>query len=124
MTQAKQNTTTARRGFLRGLVTLPLIGGGVTLIGNPAASAEPITMELLTNYNQWLFYERRLLLIEMFPDREQRAWAEALVPHGSRGADRFHFPAYEQGGWEGVPQPSTRAALVLSSVGCDWRREG
>lgn len=28
-----------RRGFLRGLVSLPLIGGGVTLIGRPAAMA-------------------------------------------------------------------------------------
>lgn len=26
----------SRRGFLRGLTTLPLIGGGVTLIGRPA----------------------------------------------------------------------------------------
>ena len=27
-----------RRGFLRGLVSLPLIGGGVTLIGRPSAA--------------------------------------------------------------------------------------
>ncbi len=37
-----------RRGFLRGLATLPLIGGGVTLIGNPTrAAAEPVTEDLL-----------------------------------------------------------------------------
>jgi hypothetical protein len=28
-----------RRGFLRALATLPLIGGGVTLIGNPTRAA-------------------------------------------------------------------------------------
>lgn len=33
--------SSGRRGFLRGLVTLPLIGGGVTLIGNPTAAAVP-----------------------------------------------------------------------------------
>ena len=37
----------ARRGFLRGLAHLLLIGGGVTLIGNPTAAAEPVTEELL-----------------------------------------------------------------------------
>lgn len=31
-----------RRGFLRGLVSLPLIGGGVTLIGRAAAQPMPI----------------------------------------------------------------------------------
>ena len=31
----------ARRGFLRQLAHLPLIGGGVTLLGNPTAAAVP-----------------------------------------------------------------------------------
>ena len=51
----------ARRGFLRGLAHLPLIGGGVTLLGNPTAAAEPVTEELLDSYSEWLHYERRLL---------------------------------------------------------------
>ncbi len=124
MSQATFTDTTIapRRGFLRGLLSLPLIGGGVTLIGNPTAAAEPITRELLVNYQQWLFYERRLLLTEIFPSQEERRLAEALVPHGGRGADQFHFPAFERGGWQGVPKPSSRAALVLSAVGCEWRR--
>lgn len=61
------HTTTApkssRRGFLRGLTTLPLIGG-VTLIGSPAKADVPTTDELLDSYDEWLFYERRLLHIE------------------------------------------------------------
>jgi hypothetical protein len=36
-----------RRGFLRGLTAFPLIGGGVTLIGNPTAAAEPVSRDLL-----------------------------------------------------------------------------
>ncbi len=55
-----------RRSFLRGLAALPLIGGGVTLIGNPTAAAVLLTLEMLNAYNQWLFYERRLLLVEQF----------------------------------------------------------
>jgi len=31
-------TAQNRRGFLRGLASLPLIGGGVTLIGQPTES--------------------------------------------------------------------------------------
>lgn len=38
----------SRRGFLRGLVSLPLIGGGVTLIGAPTAAATPVTPDLST----------------------------------------------------------------------------
>ncbi len=49
-TTLNEPSLTGRRGFLRGLVTLPLIGGGVTLIGNPTAAAEPVTKELLVNY--------------------------------------------------------------------------
>ena len=36
-----------RRTCLRGLASLPLIGGGVALIGNPTAAAVPITGPLL-----------------------------------------------------------------------------
>jgi hypothetical protein len=106
----------SRRGFLRGLTTLPLIGGGVTLIGSPTAAAEPVTDELIDAYNQWLFYERRLLCIEQYGSAE---W-EHMVPQ-STGASHFHFPPFPTS-WRDLPQPSTRAAVVLSAAGCDWRR--
>lgn len=44
----------SRRGFLRGLTRLPLIGGGVALIGAPTAVAEPLTPALLDSYEAWL----------------------------------------------------------------------
>src|SRR4051812_22634217 len=104
-----------RRGFLRGLTTLPLIGGGVTLIGKPTAAAVPVTPGLLDAYSEWLFYERRLLSLE----QHGTVRAEKVVP-ANTGAHLFHFPPFGEGGWEGVPKPSTRAAVVLSTVGCPW----
>ena len=53
-----------RRTFLRGLTTLPLIGGSVALLGSPTRAAEPVTEELLDSYSEWLYYERRLLCEE------------------------------------------------------------
>ena len=47
-----------RRAFLRQLASLPLIGGAVTLIGNPTAAAVPATPELLDAYEEWLDLER------------------------------------------------------------------
>jgi hypothetical protein len=114
-----------RRGFLRGLVSLPLIGGGVTLIGSPTAVAEPCSLSLLDRYTDWLAVEYGEALIErcaLAPSKShsnslaimkfRREWVQdnrALNPR----QDRF----------ESAPAalPSTRAALVLSAVGCNWR---
>ena len=108
----------ARRGFLRQLAGLPLIGGGVTILGNPTGAAEPVTEQLLDAYSEWLFYERRLLCLERWPGSRD---AEAVVP-ANTGARGYHFPAYPPS-WRDAPQPSTRAAVVLSAVGCGWKEE-
>ena len=88
---------------------------GERRIGNPTGAAEPVTPELLDAYSEWLFYERRLLCEERAPGGN---W-EGFVPQNT-GAARFHFPTVP-GGWRSAPQPSTRAAVVLSAVGCEWR---
>lgn len=111
------SSPSSRRGYLRGLTTLPLIGGSVTLIGNPTAAAEAVTEALLDAYDEWLFMERRLLCLEAGPGRR----SEAHVPCNT-GVGRFHFLTNGLD-WRSLPQPSTRAAVVLSAVGCDWRRE-
>ena len=120
----------SRRGFLRGLTTLPLIGGGVTLIGNPSAAAEPITPALLDSYDAWLFYERANLQRERWG---VQAWGDVrFAPGGGEwapfiGSDGEPFdtiPAVNGGRRfhsSNADEPSTRAALVLSAVGCDWR---
>src|SRR5687768_4451919 len=63
---------------------------------------------MLCAYNEWLFNERRLLALEMYPDHPE---PERFVPANS-GAYRFHF-----GRKKNPPPPSTRAAKVLSFVG-------
>jgi len=54
-----------RRGFLRGLATLPLIGGSVAILGKPTQAAVPVTMDLVQSYHAWLHYEHRMLSYEM-----------------------------------------------------------
>lgn len=125
-----------RRGFLRGLTTLPLIGGGVALLGAPTAVAEPITDQLLDSYDAWLEFERRSLqwerhrgtdmihrmhlpfVMQMY-DRDHQPKGLATpcdwIPAANGGA-RFH-------NGDELP-PSTRAALVLSAVGANWREGG
>ena len=57
-----------RRAFLSSLVSLPLIGGGVTLIGQPTATAVPLSDALLANYEGWLAWERFRLHRELYSD--------------------------------------------------------
>ena len=101
-----------RRGFLRGLISLPLIGGGVTLTGAPSAVAEPISLRLLSEYETWLGIEHHRVARELRPGSEHAGWKL----YGSAYA--WHRVEYRDAA------PSTRAALVLASVGCDWREGG
>ena len=103
-----------RRGFLKGLASLPLIGGGVALIGRPTASAVPATQEILSAYDEWLFMERRFLCIEMYGAEYARRM-ERVVSCSTLAGD-FHFLS-EPGAWRRVPMPSTRAAVILSAAG-------
>lgn len=118
-----------RRGFLRGLASLPLVGGGVTLIGAPTAAATPVTPALLRAYADWLAVEYGEALIELDAlgatdkplkvalavEQFRRGWCQdngTLNPR-SGGGRRFEHPP--------VAAPSTRAAVVLAAVGADWR---
>jgi hypothetical protein len=111
-----------RRAFLRGLATLPLVGGGVALIGNPTAAAVPVSTDLLAAYDQFLFYERQFLLREQYGplSHDDLRRVERIVPVNT-AADRFHFP--RQSSWRDQPQPSTRAAVVLAAAGVDMAGE-
>lgn len=125
----------SRRGFLTGLTALPLIGGGVTLIGQPTAVAAPVTDQLMIHYLGFISREFRELMVEM--DRRQIEKSVAACLHWNG----FVRPGYveeceahtrERLSWMNVPDlvskgqlqaaapPSSRAALVLSTVGCDW----
>lgn len=103
----------SRRGFLSGLVSLPLIGGAVTLIGSPSAVAEPASDVLMREYTSWPAYEWSRASMETYGN-DRGLWfplhGRAYEWHRVRG-DRLRA----------IVPPSTRAALVLSAVGCDWR---
>jgi len=122
-------TPANRRGLLRGLTTLPLIGGSVTLIGAPTAAATPVTPALLRAYADWLAVEYGEALIELdtigaadrpvrialHVEKFRREWCQdnGTPNPPSGGGRRFECPP--------VAAPSTRAAVVLATVGADWR---
>ena len=85
-----------------------MIGGGVTLLGNPVGAAVPVTTTLLSEYESWLYFEEVKLARELRP---------GMPPGNLAGfyglADKWHRA--DPG------KPSDRAAVVLASVGCDWK---
>ncbi|TXN72713.1 hypothetical protein [Methylobacterium sp. WL6] len=108
-----------RRGFLRGLVSLPLIGGGVTLIGKPTQAAEATSIPCAENYAAWLHYEQRALQNTLYPGIGDGYF----IPQTNSGAT-FHFDDRfgNEGWWQRVgAEAMARAPVVLATVGCDWR---
>ncbi len=106
------NAPASRRGFLRGLTTLPLIGGSVALIGAPSAVAAPVTPGMLATYSAWLDIERRALHHASCANG-----ATAFIPYINPGAE-YHFgqQAFDRHRW-GV-EAQMRAPIVLAAVGC------
>ena len=114
--QPNGTNQSSRRGFLQGLAKLPLIGGGVTLIGSPVRADVEVTRRLLETYHTFLSQERRWLAWE-------RAKGERVAYEWHRDIEWFNNPAgsfrycsSDRGGED----PSSRAAIVLSAVGCGW----
>lgn len=96
-----------RRAFLRGLTSLPLIGGGVTLIGNPTAAAVPVTGGTALTYLAWLDFERRYV-----------SWALGVggaVPMLNPGA-AFHCT--ERNVHAGGVHAIERGPIILAAAGC------
>jgi hypothetical protein len=109
----------SRRGFLSGLATLPLIGGSVALIGSPSAVAIEPSPALLREYHNWLAYERWWTATELGHNADTEYFSFFGPAH------RWHRDRSGGEPWAPLPAipPSTRAALVLSAVGCDWRED-
>lgn len=105
-----------RRRFLSGLATLPLIGGAVSLLGQPPAAATPLSVDLLESYITWLHFEFRLLKAEMRAADPSRYRGDFILTDNAGGD--FHRDEYH--GWQTEQHASRRAAIILSAVGCDW----
>ena len=93
-----------RRGFLRGLVTLPLIGGSVALIGNPVRAAQVATPEQLLVYAAFAVNEMRQVL-ELV---QAQGVAVGLLP-GVMERHRDTFPD--------KASVTVRAPVILSAAG-------
>jgi hypothetical protein len=106
--------TIPRRRFLTALAGLGTAGliHRTFLAGSAEAAPVPITRELLESYSAWLFYERRLLTMELYPQDWERA--EDVIPRPGGKVGSWHF---RQQDWANLPQPSTRAVAVLSAAG-------
>jgi hypothetical protein len=118
-TEPDVSSVSNRRGFLRGLATLPLIGGSVALMGQPSAAAVPVTDDLMHSYKSWLYMEHKMLSYEIAGhDYEKSLHVEDMFYLGMPG-DKWHFQWSGRGpaGWIDAPQPSTRAAVILSAAG-------
>lgn len=112
----------ARRTFLGRLASLPLIGGGMALIDNPTAVAEPVTLPLLDRYAEWLAVEYGECLIERSGFKQPEHAADAMCWRREWCRDNLTLNPYGEHFLAVPPTPaSSRAALVLSAVGCDWR---
>lgn len=118
-----------RRAVLARAATIGAAAGvatGIVAGGNAAASilteASPLASrdELLARYNSWLFYEHRYLALEMYPGLGLDA--ERYIPC-DRYVSMFHHPMrgehpqFARQVPEEAPPPSTRAALILSTLG-------
>lgn len=108
-----------RRTFLRGLATLPLIGGSVAILGQPTKAAVPVTPELIDRYVAWLACEHAEALVQRdeihYPDQLARARFRREWVH----QPLFWFPDDPVARASVLAtKPSTRAAIVLSAVGC------
>lgn len=116
-----------RRGFLRGLASLPIVGGGVTLIGSPTAAATPITPRLLDAYDEWLDLERSYLRWERYgaDGRTMPSLTDVEAVFRSRRTGE-HFDwrtvnAVMSGHGDKGDSPASRAAVVLAAAGCTVR---
>lgn len=102
----------SRRDFLRGLTTLPLIGGSVALIGAPSAVAASVTPGMLATYSCWLDTERRALHYASLENRNSD-----FIPY-INPAPNFHWGTAAFDRERSGIAAQMRAPLVLAAVGC------
>ena len=110
-----------RRSFLRGLVTLPLIGGSVTLLGNPTAPAVPVTDALMQRYFDWLAIELGEVMMEREGHRALPGHADLAIDYRREWCRQNSTlnpdPTSERFRLLPMVPPSSRAAVILSAAG-------
>ncbi len=117
-----------RRQFLRGLASLPLIGGSVAILGQPTAAAVPVTDCLLEAYNEWLDLERSWLQFERFGPRSRRVVEDSRHPEvvwRDRQTGKCWTSTYvtSMSGFDHT-NAASRAAVVMAAAGVALNRAG
>ena len=115
-----------RRSFLRGLASLPLIGGSIAILGQPSAAAVPVTDTLLERYGLFLAIEAREALIECRERRCVREGHPDAVAVMREWTERCIYAPdnpWMRGLLNAGGTPSVRAAVVLSAAGVPLTRE-
>lgn len=123
------SAATSRRGFLRGLTTLPLVGGSVALIGKPTAVALPLGDVMLDRYTGFIAAEYVACMAER-AYRQAVAGARKVEVAGGWVSPRFPAMMREEERATVARMVPTslmlfspggtldsRAAVVLSAVG-------
>ena len=114
-----------RRTFLRGLASLPLIGGSLAILGQPTAAAVPVTPAIIDRYVAWLAAEHA----EAQDEREEIHHPQELGYAQFRREwvrqPMFWFPddAVAQAAVRAT-RPSSRAAVILSAAGVPISESG
>ena len=94
----------------------------MALIGNPTKAAVPVTPDLMHGYKLWLRNEHCMLCHELTGyDVNAQRWSigsSTSTILEAIGISAGRTRTTPLAGWPDAPQPSTRAAIVLSAVGC------
>ncbi|MER9696368.1 hypothetical protein NKJ16_31255 [Mesorhizobium sp. M0179] len=79
------------RALLGAIASIPAIRGAAAAHVSPQPAPLPSEEELLQAYSEWLFFERLLLMRDIYP-RERNPYRQtALVPCNTLAA-HYHFP--------------------------------
>lgn len=112
-----------RRGFLRALAAVPLLGGGLKLFGEPTAAAVPVSADLLRRYLIFLGKEQQAARVELelirspwFFEREGYSLTDSRTWRA--GAWWTEIPAdHDVDRLVTRARASARAAVVLGAAG-------
>ncbi|WP_210164064.1 hypothetical protein, partial [Mesorhizobium sp. LNJC391B00] len=82
--------TAPSQRICRTLSTLPIRGAAAAHV-SPQPAPLPSQEELLQAYSEWLFFERLLLMRDIYPGERNPYRQTALVPCNTLAA-HYHFP--------------------------------
>ncbi|MER8849313.1 MULTISPECIES: hypothetical protein [Mesorhizobium] len=81
----------SRRALLGAIASIPAIRGAAAAHVSPQPAPLPSQEELLQAYSEWLFFDRLLLMRDIYPGERNPYRQTALVPCNTLAA-HYHFP--------------------------------